>query len=421
MGYHPTPQQLAYHNSKARFRVVLMGRRSGKSWSAAHEILPWLLTPKTRGWIVGPNYSLANKIAREVKRVIMTQLQLPIESKKEISGDLYYMKLAGLNSELSVKSAENADSLIGDGVDYLIIDEAALIPRSTFEMYLRPTLADRQGWCLFTSTPRGFNYLHKLYEYGQSEEHPEWESWTFPSTLSPYFKDDVEELKRTLTKETFNQEILCQFQSYAGKVYPMDRNIHVRETVKYDPQLPVYVGLDFGYRHSAAVIVQLHKRTNNFADVHQIDELSLKNTKTDDFAKALKKLRYEYTGIWGDPAGSGTNLQSGISDIAVFKKHGLRVNIRRDAITRNVVSGVSHVRRWFEDANGDPHIFIHPKCKESIQAYENYHYPEHKENSALRHEPLKDGKFDHHCDSLRFLLTNLFPMRSRTAGVIDYV
>tara|TARA_R100001594_G_scaffold40078_2_gene71922 strand:- start:2261 stop:2539 length:279 start_codon:yes stop_codon:yes gene_type:complete len=92
-----------------------MGRRSGKSWSAAHEILPWLLTPKTRGWIVGPNYSLANKIAREVKRVVMTQLKLPILSKKEISGDLYYMKLAGLNSELSVKSAENADSLIGDG------------------------------------------------------------------------------------------------------------------------------------------------------------------------------------------------------------------------------------------------------------------------------------------------------------------
>jgi hypothetical protein len=92
-----------------------MGRRSGKSWSAAHEILPWLLTPNTRGWIVGPNYSLANKIAREVKRVVMTQLKLPILSKKEISGDLYYMKLAGLNSELSVKSAENADSLIGDG------------------------------------------------------------------------------------------------------------------------------------------------------------------------------------------------------------------------------------------------------------------------------------------------------------------
>jgi hypothetical protein len=46
---------------------------------------------------------------------VMTQLKLPIASKKEVSGDLYYLKLAGLNSELSVKSAENQDSLIGDG------------------------------------------------------------------------------------------------------------------------------------------------------------------------------------------------------------------------------------------------------------------------------------------------------------------
>ena len=113
-------------------------------------------------------------------------------------------------------------------------------------------------------------------------------------------------------------------------------------------------------------------------------------------------------------------MQSGISDIAVFKQHGLNVKIKRDAVTRNVVSGVSHVRRWFEDANGDPHFFIHPKCKASIESYENYHYPEHREDQTLRHEPKKDGKFDHHCDALRFLLTNLFPMKNRHAGVIDF-
>ena len=335
---------------------------------AAHEILPWLLTPGTRGWIVGPNYSLANKIAREVKRIVMTELRIPLESKKEISGDLYYMKLAGLNSELSVKSAENQDSLIGEGVDWLCIDEAALITRNVFEMYLRPTLADRQGWAMFTSTPRGFNFLHSLYEFGKSEDHPDWESWRFPSTLSPYFKDDHEELKRTLTKETYLQEILCEFQSYAGKVFPLDRTTQIREDVKYDPSKPVYVGLDFGYRHAHANIVQLHGKEKNFADVHQI----------------------------------------------------LRVNIKRDAVTRNVVSGVSHVRRWFEDANGDPHLFIHPKCEKSIEAYENYHYPEHREDQTLRHEPKKDGKFDHACDALRFLLTNLFPMKNRHAGVIDF-
>ena len=92
-----------------------MGRRSGKSWMAAHEVMPWLLTPNTRGLIVGPNYALAQKVASEVKRMVMMHLQLPLETKKEINGDLYSMNLAGLGSELVVKSADAADSLIGDG------------------------------------------------------------------------------------------------------------------------------------------------------------------------------------------------------------------------------------------------------------------------------------------------------------------
>jgi len=77
--------------------------------------MPWLLTPNTRGWIVAPNYSLAQKVAREVKRMVLVDLKLPVTAKKEISGDLYLLRLAGLNSELVVKSADSPDSLIGDG------------------------------------------------------------------------------------------------------------------------------------------------------------------------------------------------------------------------------------------------------------------------------------------------------------------
>ena len=103
------------HDSTARYRCVNFGRRAGKSYLAAHEIIPWLLTPNTRGWIVAPNYSLAQKLAREVKRMVLIDLKLPVSAKKEISGDLYLLKLSGLNSELVVKSADSPDSLIGDG------------------------------------------------------------------------------------------------------------------------------------------------------------------------------------------------------------------------------------------------------------------------------------------------------------------
>ena len=123
---------------------------------------------------------------------------------------------------------------------------------------------------------------------------------------------------------------------------------------------------------------------------------------------------------YGDPAGGGTASQSGISDIEIFKRKGMYVRFKKDMVTRNVVNGVSHVRRWFEDANGDTHFFVAPKCKGSIQSYENYRYPENKTDQRIKEEPLKDGVFDHICDALRYGICNLFPIRSRMAGVIDW-
>ena len=128
----------------------------------------------------------------------------------------------------------------------------ALIARSTYEMYLRPTLADRQGWVLFCSTPRGFNFWEEIVnKRGQADEFPEWESWTFPSTSSPYFKDNVEELKRTMTRETYLQEIEASFQSFSGRVYNFDYHKQVDASVVFNPALPVYGAIDWGYRRSA--------------------------------------------------------------------------------------------------------------------------------------------------------------------------
>ena len=98
----------------------------------------------------------------------------------------------------------------------------------------------------------------------------------------------------------------------------------------------------------------------------------------------------------------------------------MRVRFRKDAMTRNVVNGVSHMRRWFEDANGDAHFFVSDKCKGSIASYENYRYPENKADQSIKEEPLKDGVYDHVNDAMRYMICNLFPIKSRMAGVIDW-
>ena len=422
VGYEPTPQQLNVHNSQARFRINCQGRRSGKSYSAAYEILPYLLTPNTRGWIVSPSYNLSQKIARIIKEDIMVKLKLPIENKKEVNGDLYYMKLAGLNSELSVKSADSPESLIGEGGDYLVIDEAAAMPNKLiWEQYLRPTLSDRQGWCLMVSTPRGFNWWHALWERGKDDNYPDWASWQHPSSESPFFKDDVEELKKELTSETFYQEYEGHFTSFSGKCFPYSDAIHTKKGLKYNPGLPTYVSIDFGYRKPAVVVVQVDHKSKGLPTIYQIDEIAMvENIKTEDLANMVRKLPYNIVAYFGDPAGGGRSSQSGISDIQIFWRKGMRVRFRKDAMTRNVVNGVSHMRRWFEDANGNTHFYVSDKCKGSIASYENYRYPENKSDQAIKEEPLKDGVYDHVNDAMRYLICNLFPIKSRMAGVIDW-
>ena len=147
---------------------------------------------------------------------ILAKLRLPIATKKEVNGQLYYIKLAGLNSEVWVKSADRPESCVGEGVDVLVLEEAAKIRKIVWEQYLRPTLADRQGWALFTTTPEGYNWIYDLWQRGKSEEFKDWHSWQHPSWESPFFKDDIEELKQTLTYETFQQEFGAQFTAFQG-------------------------------------------------------------------------------------------------------------------------------------------------------------------------------------------------------------
>ena len=296
----------------------------------------------------------------------------------------------------------------------------ALITRQTYEMFLRPTLADRQGWALFCSTPRGFNYFEQLYRYGQDPKHPDWESWQVPSWESPFFKDDIEQLKKTLTRETFLQEVGAEFTSFAGKVYDFDRFTQVKEYMRYDPKLPTYVGIDFGFRTSCAVVLQVKNKPDGLSEIFQIDEIYLENSTTEELAKLVKALPYHVVGYFGDPAGVGSNIQTGLSDFAVFAAHGMRIRCRKDKQNRDVINGVSHVRRWFEDANGEKNFWVAKRCKKSIQSYENYRYPEHRKDQQLKEMPLKDGINDHIADALRFAIVNLFPIRRRTAGLLDW-
>ena len=366
------------------------------------------------GWIVAPTYDLTNKVFREIWKELIIKQGFPTKRKSERERYIEFE----WGSIIEGKSADSPDSLVGEGLDYLIMDEAAKIKKRIYEQYLRPTLSDKLGWDLFITTPEGFNWIYDLFIKGKSPDFPDWFSLQSSTYDNPYvLNSEIDSAKADLTKEYFDQEYMAQFTSFAGQVYPFDRNIHVKK-IDYNKEWETFCSIDFGYRMPSAGWYQVGI-VNGVEEAHLIDEISHEeNIKTEDLADRIINKGYPNVTYFGDPAGSGVQSQSGLGDIEIFRRKGITVKYTTDPMARAIPTGVGLVRKFFEDAKGEAHFFVSDRCVGHIIDYEGYRYPEKKEDRDLKDEPLKDGYHDHGCDETRYFFINMFPVRDEFIGTI---
>ena len=419
LGYEPHEGQRKLHfptKESARFFVMVCGRRFGKTTASAMEATFYASQPNKRIWLVGLSYDKADLMFREVWNLMVKGHQNDIikASEKE-----RYIKFKW-GTTVEAKSADNPDSLVGEGLDLLIVDEAAKVRPRIWDMYLSPTLSDRKGKGIFISTPEGFNWLYDLFLLGKSDEL--WESHQAPSWDNnfafPDGKNDtfLVERKRNMSKEIFDQEYGAQFTSFEGRVYPFDRNLDVGY-YPYNPHLPTFCSIDFGYRMCAVGWFQTY-RVNGQWHINMIDEIVHQtNIKTDELAKMIKSKRYQTIKYYGDPAGLQAQGQSGVGDIEIFRKNGILVNTITDKPSRSITAGVNHVRSFIENANGDRYLHLNNNCIGMAEDLEGYRYPEAQDGKPLKQEPIKDGYHDHACDMLRYFFINHFPMKNRQIKV----
>lgn len=217
--YKPHEGQISFHQSDRRFRTLACGRRWGKSKSAAHEAVFALMKSQQLGWIVAPSYELAQVIFDEVLLIFLrTDLRTLIVNYSKSKGNQVIELSNG--SRVYGKSADNPESLLGRGLDFLIVDEAARIKEEVWDQYLRPTLADKHGWAIFISTPRGMNWFYKAFIRGNDKVEVIYMSWQFPTSSNPYIDPlEIEEARRTTPEKLFKQEWLAEFLEDIGGVF----------------------------------------------------------------------------------------------------------------------------------------------------------------------------------------------------------
>ncbi len=169
IGYEPHDGQWEIHNSGASRRVVACGVRWGKTLCAAAEGLAAAMEPKERsfGWVVAPTYDLCDKVFREIIALVGKHLRHRIVTVKENDKRIVLRNMAGGLSEIRGKSADNPVSLLGEGLDWVIVDEAARLKPMIWQSHLSQRLIDKKGWALLISTPKGKGWFYDLFRRGQ--------------------------------------------------------------------------------------------------------------------------------------------------------------------------------------------------------------------------------------------------------------
>jgi hypothetical protein len=257
MEYEPHPGQIPVHASTARRRVVACGVRWGKTMCAAMEGLAAAMVPAERsmGWVVAPTYDLADKVFREIELLVARHLLRRVIAIKEHEGRILLRNMAGGISEIRKKSAENPTSLLGEGLDWLIVDEAARLKPAIWEGHLSQRLIDRNGWALLISTPRGKGWYYDLFQRGKKNE-PGHASWNAPSWENPFLDKKLIDAERTrLPERVFRQEYGGEFIEGSGQVFRYVRDCATGTYQAYNEKLSYYGGLDLARVEDFTVLV----------------------------------------------------------------------------------------------------------------------------------------------------------------------
>lgn len=176
---------------------------------------------------------------------------------------------------IAFKSADTGTGLLGEGLDMLILDEAALVPEEVWLRDLRPALSDRQGRALFISTPRGHNWFWRAWLRGQDPEQRDWQSWRFPTSANPYVAaEEIESARGLLPARTFQQEYEADFLADGGAVFRNLTACTTSERAAAPQERHSYVfGVDWARTSDYTAIAVLERKSRRLVALERFTQI----------------------------------------------------------------------------------------------------------------------------------------------------
>lgn len=242
----PHPAQRAVLESAARFRVMMCGRRFGKSLISQNISVRRAVNRQHVAYIT-PTYQLGKIFFQEVLKMIPDSIYRKNES------DLVIHFITG--GSIRFFTGEKLDALRGLKFHLVIIDEASYISglEDGWLNSIRPTLTDYKGEAIFLSTPRGRNYFYSLFMKGGE---PGWQSFKFSTYDNPHIPpDEIDAARASLPHAVFEQEYMANPMENAANPFGSQ---HIAACVRPLSTEPAeFYGIDLAKASDWTVIIGL--------------------------------------------------------------------------------------------------------------------------------------------------------------------
>ena len=406
--------QMQVFRSDRRFRVLVAGRRFGKTHLAMVEMLRAACGVNKRVWYVAPSYRQAKQIAWERLKEVTRPWWAERPQEAELTVRLRW------GGTIALKGADQYDSLRGPGLDFVVLDEYASMRRECWTEVLRPALSDRRGGALFIGTPRSCDHLYDQFEYAKTDA--DWAAFRFSTREGGNVSE--EELKsaaREMDERLWRQEFEASFDAAGASLayVAFAREGNVGEC-QFRPGEPLIWALDFNVNPMCSVLAQ---RVGDA--VHVIDEMVLDDAHTEMACDALVEKTQEWRRWWGeltlhiygDASGFQRRTAGAMTDWRLIREYMTRwrgdfaPDLRAPRANGAVRDRVNAVNSRLCSHDGVRRLVVDPKCKELIRDLETVRWKQAANGQVSGELDKGDRKRTHISDALGYYLVRAFPIR----------
>lgn len=369
--------------------VLIAGRRGGKTKAASIAAVQEACIPNSIVWCCAPtNPKLMRYVLPALEQLI------PLDWVKAWSSEFLDLRLKN-GSLIHLQTLENPDQGRGQGLDAVWIDEASELSEEHW-LVLRPSLTERRGVAILSTSPRGFDWVHSEF-YAKAEEGvPGYWGTRYATSENPIISlEEIADAKATMPATMFQQEFEADFVVFEGAVYGSHLDPQILRTpdqiAAIIPEWPeiaswrqVLVGLDTGADHPFGAV----KLISTEKGLVVVGEYLERHRSFVEHASSIRMLANNP----GTRYAINRNERQPMIELA---QH----HIYCQPVENDVIAGTERVKSWLHQRNL---WFIESLCPMTIKQCKSYRWASDKaKDGSVRQEKVYK-KEDELPDCLRY-------------------